>query len=627
MNNNDNQKKGLGKDAATQAASLSWNKIKKRFLLWLAPAGGILLLTILCLIAIIAIFENFNSAFALMTGKDPFDTIGDGMKVATEVVDSYNEASSTSYLETCKTDMGLFEWFSTLFTGNITDECQLIAYIQDTAQKLEKENKIVLDRGLIIGTFLYAYINQSPDQIFNKEGKVLDAADPLKLLKYMLEEDANKVSANVKITKIEIGDLFNAEMTEYEYMALTWGIVKSEVVTKYGSDGTTVESKTTTNYHGCTVTPVSKKELDVNKYNIYLRDKRQEVLGRVSPLIDSNYEGDLSLNTLTDASGNPLGYVSAKNHQKVLESATGLCPIGEFKPSKTTSGKNTVISVLAPSDGTTQDGKKYVTMQKSQKFVSKIIDNKWNDFGKYLVTADPSVLTPDDLTITNNLNLNYSKGFIYDKFTLYKTSWDELTTPKNIEKSIIDINTNAVYMNEALNYPSNDLFGTNGGVVDNLPVVIGDEADPLGDFNYYISSCYGPRNLSSSPNHTGIDLAQKNPPISGKGIYAWKDGTVVAAGMGGTYGYFVRILHKTLDGESTVVSVYAHLQNFPSVKVGTEVKAGDLIGLVGSTGNVTGPHLHFDIKVNGVFKNPKSIVKIQSLLDKLKKAGCSDFEY
>lgn len=80
------------------------------------------------------------------------------------------------------------------------------------------------------------------------------------------------------------------------------------------------------------------------------------------------------------------------------------------------------------------------------------------------------------------------------------------------------------------------------------------------------------------------------PMVSGTPIYAVADGTVTDSGWLGTGGNMVVISHA--DG---YLSGYAHMVSTPVVKAGEKVKAGQLIGLVGSTGNSTGPHLHFEI--------------------------------
>ena len=107
----------------------------------------------------------------------------------------------------------------------------------------------------------------------------------------------------------------------------------------------------------------------------------------------------------------------------------------------------------------------------------------------------------------------------------------------------------------------------------------------------YISSEYGSR---GSRQHTGVDFAASY----GTQIYSWKSGTVTFAGWSGGYGNFIEVNHN--DG---TVSRYAHCSSI-SVSVGQQVATGQVIGYVGSTGNSTGSHLHFEIKVNGSFVNP-----------------------
>lgn len=107
----------------------------------------------------------------------------------------------------------------------------------------------------------------------------------------------------------------------------------------------------------------------------------------------------------------------------------------------------------------------------------------------------------------------------------------------------------------------------------------------------YISSYYGARWGST---HTGVDFAA---PL-GTEIYAWKAGKVTYKGWRGGYGNFVEITHN--DG---TVSRYAHMSRY-NCSLGDIVSAGSTIGYVGSTGNSTGPHLHWEIKINGAFVNP-----------------------
>ena len=107
----------------------------------------------------------------------------------------------------------------------------------------------------------------------------------------------------------------------------------------------------------------------------------------------------------------------------------------------------------------------------------------------------------------------------------------------------------------------------------------------------YISSYYGKR---YGRMHTGVDFAAKG----GTPIYAWKSGTITYRGWNGNYGNFIEIKHN--DG---TVSRYAHMSGY-NCSLGDTVSAGETIGYVGTTGNSTGNHLHFEIKVNGNFVNP-----------------------
>lgn len=94
--------------------------------------------------------------------------------------------------------------------------------------------------------------------------------------------------------------------------------------------------------------------------------------------------------------------------------------------------------------------------------------------------------------------------------------------------------------------------------------------------------------------HTGVDIAAE----SGTPIAAAFGGVVTDAGFEESWGYYVKIQHQ--DGLETF---YAHCQEIYA-ETGTVLRAGEHIALVGSTGVSTGPHLHFEVRVNGVRCNP-----------------------
>lgn len=111
------------------------------------------------------------------------------------------------------------------------------------------------------------------------------------------------------------------------------------------------------------------------------------------------------------------------------------------------------------------------------------------------------------------------------------------------------------------------------------------------------TSFYGPRFSPfgyTSEFHLGVDLADR----TGTPIFASADGEVILAGMAGGYGKRVKIKHQF--GYSTV---YAHMSKM-YVKIGQRVVKGQKIGTVGATGRATGPHLHFEVRINDKHVNP-----------------------
>ena len=121
-----------------------------------------------------------------------------------------------------------------------------------------------------------------------------------------------------------------------------------------------------------------------------------------------------------------------------------------------------------------------------------------------------------------------------------------------------------------------------------------------GDFTWptvggYISSNMGKR---WDGQHRGIDIARP----SNYNILAADNGVVVAAGFSGSYGNRIVINHN--NGYTTL---YGHLSSI-SVEVGQVVEKGSVIGIMGTTGNSTGIHLHFEIEKNGALVNPLAYV-------------------
>lgn len=110
-----------------------------------------------------------------------------------------------------------------------------------------------------------------------------------------------------------------------------------------------------------------------------------------------------------------------------------------------------------------------------------------------------------------------------------------------------------------------------------------------------ITSRYGWR---SSGYHYGLDIAAP----TGTKIYASESGVITYAAWSGNYGYLIKIQHA--GGYETY---YAHCSKIIA-KVGDEVSKGDLIGLVGSTGRSSGPHVHLEVRYDGKTLDPEVFV-------------------
>ena len=120
-----------------------------------------------------------------------------------------------------------------------------------------------------------------------------------------------------------------------------------------------------------------------------------------------------------------------------------------------------------------------------------------------------------------------------------------------------------------------------------------------------ISSVYGMR---WGKLHRGIDIANGPIPVYGENIVAADDGVVIYANSsdwwGGGYGYHVIIDHGLDANGNKISTLYAHC-SYVGVSVGQTVKRGEtVIGRAGNSGNVTGPLLHFEVRVNGVAVDP-----------------------
>ncbi len=142
---------------------------------------------------------------------------------------------------------------------------------------------------------------------------------------------------------------------------------------------------------------------------------------------------------------------------------------------------------------------------------------------------------------------------------------------------------------DASSYSSGGATSFSGGFI--CPLQYGD---------VYVSSPFGYR---SSGYHGGLDLCCRSGTY-GKNVSAAAAGTVIVASYHYSYGNYVVIQHS-----SSFMTLYAH-NSALLVSAGQTVSQGQTIALAGSTGNSTGPHCHFEVRVNGSRVNPSSYIYV-----------------
>ena len=158
---------------------------------------------------------------------------------------------------------------------------------------------------------------------------------------------------------------------------------------------------------------------------------------------------------------------------------------------------------------------------------------------------------------------------------------DEIFTIKEIQKDLV-CTTNTIRTVK-------NFVDVRSKVINDTPSIISNQG--------HITSLFGWRRSPFGYGrdfHTGIDIAA----AGGTPVRATAPGTVVSAGWGGGYGNMIRIRHKY--GFETI---YGHCSSV-ACGMGSEVKKGQIVGYVGMTGNATGNHCHYEIRLGGVAINP-----------------------
>ena len=171
------------------------------------------------------------------------------------------------------------------------------------------------------------------------------------------------------------------------------------------------------------------------------------------------------------------------------------------------------------------------------------------------------------------------------------------------------LNSDSILLDELIKLKESDIESTEKEINDILANIDSIDRD-ITDFEYnnwfwpgddaYITSTFGGRDLEGSYNyHKGIDINLRY-----EDVYSARAGTVIAAKYSTSYGYYI-----VIDHGNNIQTLYAHLSKL-GVKIGQEVRAREKIGVSGNTGWSTGPHLHFEIRLNGSCVNPLSNKKL-----------------
>ena len=220
----------------------------------------------------------------------------------------------------------------------------------------------------------------------------------------------------------------------------------------------------------------------------------------------------------------------------------------------------------------------------------------------YIFSENVLKKTKEFLTTDINFNNIYNSvvNYINNNKDYWNGLWNNNETKNNEQTSV---------NNEAVNNEENVGMGgekdnSNSKDIEKSQMEIDGEYikskyEPIIPVSGTVTSRYGTREPTEiiSANHKGIDIGAN----TGTPIYASIEGTVTLVSDEGDYG-----THVNIENED-ILTIYAHCSEI-LVKEGDKIKKGDKIALVGSTGNSTGPHLHFEVRRDNRTVNPEYIV-------------------
>lgn len=250
-------------------------------------------------------------------------------------------------------------------------------------------------------------------------------------------------------------------------------------------------------------------------------------------------------------------------------------------------GNISMIDVLLGSDSLSDFLSKYHAMSKITEYDNNLLEKITKQ--KEQIEEMKQILETKKTELSNNKNEVQTKS-------------SELSSSKNtLSKKNSELESNKVALNKSIDRILDESAKLTAEIMKlqgTSNYAGGEMAWPLPGFSK-ITSPYGMRlhpTLKVYKLHTGVDIAGSG--CNGKPIVAANSGKVITAGKNTAYGNMIIIDHG--GGMSTL---YAHASKL-AVKVGDVVTRGQTIAYVGSTGYSTGPHLHFEVRINGKTTDP-----------------------
>ena len=282
-------------------------------------------------------------------------------------------------------------------------------------------------------------------------------------------------------------------------------------------------------------------------------------------------------------SGEEVGYVSSEeNFNKEIEENIENYSAKNVDSVELSAQPEYELKLVNKSEETNEDSI-LIAMQKEMKITYKYYDILLND--EKIESVDTKEEAEEIINSMNNQNEEEISLSIAERTTNNpeEISTNDLEVAKTTISNTI---SNTIEQKREEEEKAKGIANVNGIKIAVLPV------------QGTISSRYGVSSRIRVSTHTGLDIAA----TTGTPIKVVSDGTVTFAGWSGSYGKLVKIDHG-----NGVETWYAHTSKM-YVTEGQKVTAGETIAAVGSTGNSTGPHLHFEIRINGKTVNPQNYV-------------------